>query len=390
MTLPTVSSRRQGAGLPNPPPRQPRPAPRRHRAALALASAAALLLAGCLIESQTLDTLPEGGTIARLDGTAAPEQPAAPIFQRLEARQYRASLRRIKIAYATWTTFLYKEPTPLLSEQQVELFGGVLAREVPSLKPDQRIRFRFREVQGDLPVDMQVYPDGERLAFLFTALAREEEPGGGRHSGNLNRATLVPQAGQTTTLTLDYIVLYEPVDPAAVARAETHQRKLDTIDDARGKSLISDEEAASLRQVTEGPPEISLAVFTALFRRLETLGTARREELVTEEEYQTRRQRLLADMAAGRPPPPLQGDAAARARRTRLELIEQAEAERLLTPEESARLQAIVGRSPGPPIEEVRKFLRKRATLQQARQQELLSEVEFRNRLAQLTAELAR
>jgi hypothetical protein len=351
---------------------------------------ACLAVAGCLVTSQRIAELPGDATVSILSNTLEPERPGAPIFARLTAEDYRTNLRRIIVTYSTWISLIRTDPKPLLTKTQVKQFSEILARELPKLRLDQRLEFKFLDPVKNLDVLVEVYEEGEFLVFAFNALSKDLDAPGMRHVQETNKAFIVPQVGQLLTESPDFVRLKEPVDPDTVIKAQAQQHKIDLIAGALEAKTILAEEAEALGALALRSPYIRVAAFQGFLKKRETLGRARRQDLISEDEFQTRRKKLMAGLAATRPPTSAEEAAASTEHQAKLEMIREAVEKGTISETESGRLTKIVDASPALRLEELRDFFKRRGTLQQARAQELLSQAEYKTRLERLITELGR
>lgn len=272
------------------------PAPLRHAPAVLAALALLLVLAACGPQQEVLERFGVENYIARRTGTEPPEAPPAPAFAKMTALDYEARLRRVTVRVSTFTTLTTTEPKPLLSDAQVSRFRRILARHLRGLRPDQRLRFVFKDRFKSKDVVMDVYKDGAFLAFEFAALARTRDSLG--TTGFLARdlVFLAPQPGQEVLERDGRVVLREPVNPDAVALAREAQAKLELLAAAQRENMISAEEADALRELVQRHPGLPIAVWQRFVKKRRLLHDAREAGLIDQDEFRRRLAELEAEL----------------------------------------------------------------------------------------------
>jgi len=258
-------------------------------------AALTLALAACAITRQEPLLDGPGLQVRRVTGdrpaTVAPD-PRTRDLTRLEVE---ASLRRIVVDYHGAVSFISAGVRPLLSESQVKSFGQVLHRELSTLQPNQRVRFRFRDAKQNFAVEMDVYPDGANLVYAFLKLV--EFPGYTPAPGEMivPGADLVPQPGQEATRRAP-LLLKDPVVAEEAAQARGRADRLALVDVARADGVIDAAEQERLRALVDGQPRIPLDAWRAYWDQRRTLKKALEQQIVDEAAYRVQLERIQGEL----------------------------------------------------------------------------------------------
>jgi hypothetical protein len=125
-----------------------------------------------------------------------PRPPPGADFANLQDVQIERSLRRVVIRHSTFFLFVYSNPVPLFTDEQLAALREVLARELPRLPLERRLGFAFIDGHRRNEVDLEIYPEGNYLVYDFRALLRRPESRLGRLGQPVNEAILFPQRDQ--------------------------------------------------------------------------------------------------------------------------------------------------------------------------------------------------
>jgi hypothetical protein len=152
------------------------------------------VLAACAPRHVVLEE--SGGIVVTLrQERGAPRPPPGPEFAQDLDAPLKRSLARVVVRYQKIIVFNDSEPVPLFSTEQQAALHRVLLRELPTLPPDKRLGFAFKDVYLRYDVDVEVYPEGGWLVYDFLSLQRRTSPGTpGMYPINLGK--LFPQRGQ--------------------------------------------------------------------------------------------------------------------------------------------------------------------------------------------------
>ncbi len=260
-----------------------------------------VLLAGCAFQREVIST--EGSpprTVALLTGTAEPEEPPAAGFATLSRLEAETSLRRIRVKVANVVAFLTSDDAdPLLSPAQVRWASAVLARHLPTLRPDQRLELSFRDRFHGLLVEAQVYPDGPHLIYRFTKLA---SPDRSSETARDIKTELPPafvelteQPGQIADYDRTAYILQDPlfaVDASGVAI----QDKLAVLYGARDAGDITAADAEAAEAVVRAHATVGVEALRLYVGKVKTLNNAREQGLFSAAEVAERKQGVLAEL----------------------------------------------------------------------------------------------
>ena len=253
-------------------------------------------VAGCVAGSQAIKTSLKDVEVARLSGMPEAGEPLHAVFGSLTEQEYQGHLRRIIVAYAQVVTFDTDNPVPLFSDSEVLEFARILAAEMPGLKPDQRLEFKFKEREKRLDVVMEVSKEGALVVFRFTSLARDLGTLANWQLPRSDRALLMPRAGQIYLEHGDSVVLKEPVRRTVTQAVILEQDKLNLIEKARREEVIGEEEAENLKVIAHTSSGVGLQAFEKFLEKRKALQLSVRRNQLTQAQFQARLGRLMAEI----------------------------------------------------------------------------------------------
>jgi len=266
--------------------------------AASAALAAGLLLASCSVyQVEDLPALPGGARVQRVTSVKAAQTPPDPRTAGLKQSDLESSLRRIVVQYRGVTRWNLSEARPLLSERQIAEFAALLAAELPRLREDQRLRFRFddREKGRGFPVDMDVYRDGGYLVYRFDALATDRAET--QMPGDVPRfnAVLVAQPGQDIANTVTLAWVKDPVLASIGEGAAAWQGKHALLEAAGKDDLVDKREMERLESLIQGATP-SLDAWKTYWEKRRTLKKAFDQNLIDRAAYQAQIDRLTGEL----------------------------------------------------------------------------------------------
>ena len=257
-----------------------------------------VLLAGGCVSSEVID-LDEGNKreVRLLTGTDLPEPLPSEAMRSLSTFVIDASLRRITVSPATWSTLVLDDPTYLLDKSQREWISGHLAARLPTLQPDQRLQFTFRDRFKNYLVELEIHPEGDRLVYSFNQLAAKLEDVERKSNERAsNWATLVELPGQTLATNLRAFVLTDLVASSDPDQGKRRTEKFDLIRTALETKLIDPDEGKRLSHIAESLPHITVDDLRSYMNKRATLKKALDQELFDKGEFDSRREKLLKEL----------------------------------------------------------------------------------------------
>ena len=270
----------------------------RTRTIVSLAMVAWLLTtAGCAGLSPQREVLmqqPDGLLVERVTGLRAPDAP--PVSAELTAANLEESLRRIMVEYHMTTSFVRTDPMPLLTQRQTETFAAILARELPAMRPNQRIRFSFKDARKGNPNEMDVYRDGPYLVYDFALFVANPKLAMNPNEPPFSEASVVELPSQKVWAAYPRAIYRDPVAGTAEAKAVQRADKLALVAAAHAEGVIGPEEADRLRQLVEQHPEIQLGTWRRYWDKRGTLSKAHDLGLVDDPAYRAQRERLEREL----------------------------------------------------------------------------------------------
>ena len=261
---------------------------------LALALLPGLSVA-CVPTQERLSGLPEEYAVFRLTGTPTADHPLPPEAEPLTVRELEGHLRRVVATHTTGIPLVYSPPAPLFSKKQIQAFAAVLAKELPTLAADQRLRFEFRGAMRGWDTRFEINQDGDFLVFRFTVLARDPALAQAGELPITDSAFLELQPGQEIDRKVGLTVLKEPVRSGPQTPAELLAEKMALLDRAMAAGIFKEPERVSLKTLLESRPGISPASWREFLEKRRILGEALGHQLLTKQEFRTR----MAAMEAG-------------------------------------------------------------------------------------------
>ena len=252
---------------------------------LALALLPGLSVA-CVPTQERLSGLPEEYAVFRLTGT-----PTADTVRELEGH-----LRRVVATHTTGIPLVYSPPAPLFSKKQIQAFAAVLAKELPTLAFDQRLRFEFKGAMRGWDTRFEINRDGDFLVFRFTVLARDPALAQAGDLPITDAAFLEPQPGQVMDRQVGLTVLKEPVRSGPQTPAELLAEKMALLDRAMAAGVFKEPERVSLKTLLESRPGISPASWREFLEKRRILREALGHQLMTEQEFRARLAPLEAEL----------------------------------------------------------------------------------------------
>lgn len=259
---------------------------------------ATLLLGGCI---KRVRDLPEAGrreTMAVYEGYPVPAAPPDPTFATFTRTQAQTSLQRLVVVPFGWSVYIEKEPQALLTQAQVQRYATILARELPRLKPGERIEFGFSDHIGGGVVTMDVYPDGAYLVYAFRELMLDPSSLQGEKAVPRPGGRIEPQPGQIIRQSSpnDAVRVHDPVRADALNAAVARGERLALIDDALKQKVIAEDEAERLRKALDTRAALPLAVWKTYFQKRTLLQKSFNEQLIEAPAYEQTRKRLEAEL----------------------------------------------------------------------------------------------
>jgi len=239
---------------------------------------------------------PDGSVIEKVTGFSAPETP--PMRSNFSADDIAKSLRRIVVKYHGLISFSLSDPVPLLTTEQSKAYASVLAAELPTLAPNQRIRFSFKDARKHNLNEMDVYAEGAYVVFYFNVLVGN--PALALNAGDppFSEADISQLPGQKVSYALPAaIILKDPVSGSSEAAAADTAGARALIEENRANGMISAEEAERLRGVVEKHPQVRAEAWRDYWEKRATLKKAREQGLLDDGAYNTRLAKIEQDLA---------------------------------------------------------------------------------------------
>ena len=254
------------------------------------------LSAACVPTQERLSGLPEEYVVFRLTGTPTADNPLPPEAEPLTVRELEGHLRRVVATYTTGIPLVYSRPAPLFSETQIQAFAAVLAKELPTLAPDQRLRFEFRDALRGWDTRFEVDRDADFLVFRFMMLARELALDQAEGPPITDSAFLEPQPGQEMNRKVGLTVLKEPARSGPQTPAELLAENMALLDRAMADGVFQEPERVRLKTLLESHPAISPPSWREFLEKRRILAEALGHQLMTEQEFRTRLAGLEAEL----------------------------------------------------------------------------------------------
>lgn len=267
-------------------------------AVLALLMVFPLLGAGCagwVLKREIISTQPDGTRVERITGFPAPRQ--APQVLPLQVPDLERSLLRITVRYHGVISFSKGDPQPLLTPDQARAFAAILADHLPTLAPNQRLRFSFRDARKGNLNEMDVYRDGSWIVYHFNVLVGNPKLAMNPDDPPFSEADLEELPGQKTWHAGSEWVVRDAVTGSQESLAANVAGALALIDRNHKDGLLSAEEAEQLRTMTRSRPEIQVETWRLFLEKQATLKRAREQGLMNETAYQTQMEKIRRELA---------------------------------------------------------------------------------------------
>jgi len=314
---------------------------------IAAAIALALAAAGCTaLRGEPVAGAPAGTTVIRLTGVRPASIPPDPRLASPSVNQLEGSLRRIVVSYVKITAWDRTEPRPLLSDQQIRDYAQILARELPTLRDTQRLRFTFtdRYFGRQSEVEFDVYREGDFLVYWFNELAYDPTLTATtvQTVGKDFMAMLEPSPGQEVVNSSNYAYVKDPLLGEERALAAEREAKRQQFEQAR---KAGDFDPAETERLTDmmARPQPDAAAWKSYWERRHTLKTALEQRLLDRAAYQAQVERLNAGMEMPETVS-AQDRAVAAEQEQKRQLFEQARNAGDFEPDETGRLTALMAR----------------------------------------------
>jgi hypothetical protein len=277
--------------------------PRRFALSAALLLAAVLLAACTLQHREVIAADPKAKQeVAILTGAPQVDPPADPGFAQLTPLQAEASLQRLIVRPATWSTLVHDPATPLLSPDQMRWVRDQIVAQLPRLKADQRLQLRFRDRFHGYNVEVELFGQGTDLVYRFTQLsAMDPYPDatlGERPTRPLAWVALDAQPGQRVDTDAKAYLLYDPL-LATNAQGQTVAELAAELESAVKDGKVPEAELADVRALLQGRPTFTVESLRIYLGKLSTLVRARDQGLLNEQEAAQRKAQLLQELAPG-------------------------------------------------------------------------------------------
>lgn len=266
--------------------------------ALAVLMALPLLGVGCagwVPKRELISTQPGGTRVERITGFPAPRQ--APQVLPLRAPDLERSLLRITVRYHGVISFSKDAPQPLLTPDQAAAFAALLAEHLPTLAPNQRLRFSFRDARKGNLNEMDVYPDGPWVVYHFNVLVGNPKLAMNPGDPPFSEADLEELPGQKTWHAGSEWVVRDAVTGSQESLAANVAGALALIDRNHKDGLLNGEEAERLRAIAHARPEIQVETWRLFLEKRATLKRAREQGLMSETAYQTQMEKIGRELA---------------------------------------------------------------------------------------------
>ncbi len=259
----------------------------------------ALLLTavGCAsvsLQKEVLTQQPEGLLVERVTGFSAPDKP--PVAAELSAENLDGSLRRILVQYHGTVSFLRSDPVPLLTQDQAKAFSEILAKELPGLASNQRIRFSFKDFRKKNLNVMNVYRDGPYLVYDFELLVASPKYAMNANDPPFSEVTVAELPGQDVHSAYPKAVYKDPVHGTAEAKSAEMADKLALLAANRSDGSVTEEEAEHLRTLIKDHPETRVEAWRQYWDKRATLRKARAQGLMDDGAYKTQAARLEQEL----------------------------------------------------------------------------------------------
>ena len=269
------------------------------RFAVWIAAAIIPLIAACSsIETKPVADAPAGFKIEIVTGLRTAKTPPDPRTASLSTIETTASLRRIMVRYIKYSAAFKTDAQTLLSDSQIDALGVVLAREVPLLKENQRLRISFDDRyfgKGYLD-QMDVYREGTFLVYWFNSLATNFSTPNIGGEGKYFLGVLQKAApGQEIESTDAFAYLKDPVlnEERDAAAAFDDKKKL--LDQAAKDGVVDPDEAKRIEGMIAKPAPTAYA-WSVYWDKRRTIKKALDQNLMDRASYQVQLDKLNAEL----------------------------------------------------------------------------------------------
>jgi hypothetical protein len=266
-------------------------------------SLSALLAGACSSLERQVLSVDEGQSrsVVLLSGTPPPETPPLAGLKAITPAQVEGSLRRLVVEVSSWAQFLRGDPQPFLSGEQVAWARDRIAAHLPQLRPDQRLQLSFQDRFKGYAVEMEVYAEGENIVYRFPKLAAREpalvNPRERKVPRPPNFVTLVAQPGQRVGYDLHAHYLWDVAIEGKGGGLQARLAKLALVKQGLDGKTLDEEEATTLETAIKERPYLTEELLQDYLEKRRTLNTARNQALLSDAEWESRRQRLLKELA---------------------------------------------------------------------------------------------
>lgn len=265
-------------------------------AGLVLFSAMLAVACGPTIRPVPVD--PEIKAVVTVEGNLElADPPADPVIKTLTSFDIEASLRRVTVRVSTWTSLVRTDPKPLFSDAQAAQFSKIIAKELPTLRPDERIRLLFKDQYKKYKVDLYVYGEGSDLVYRFEALIGPQESHSTPNESVLGHGYLEQLPGQTVTTGATVQVLRHPAKREVLAQMRTRDSIRNGIAAALKEERITAEEHDKLINTANRLTNPSEEPWKVFWDKWNLLRKARDQDLITKPAYVERKQSLMQQLS---------------------------------------------------------------------------------------------
>jgi len=253
-----------------------------------------LFTSGCVPDPLPLETHSGNLHVFRVIEAAPPATHAGSLFQTMRFSAYDERLGEIYVGVATWASFALTEPKPLFSDLQRLSIAKVLAREIPQLKPTERLLFRFPDQYKNLPIALEIYPDGETLVYLFRKLISYEDRNRPQ-ADSVNMAKIAPKGRQSWKYIGSSVELRQPLG-TPIAGALGDLPNLPDLQKILAQAIkagyVNQEETPGLLNQLAKQPQDAPERLSVYLKKRSVLHQALSEKLLSQEEYTARLAKL--------------------------------------------------------------------------------------------------
>jgi hypothetical protein len=194
-------------------------------------------------------------------------------------------------------SFSKTDPMPLLTDDQAGVFASVLATELPTLSPNQRIRFSFPDARKRNLNQLDVYLDGAYIVFYFNVLVGNPRLAMNAGDPPFSEADIFELPGQKVDYALpSAVILRDPITGTREASEADVAGALALIQQHRASGLVTDEEAARLRAFVAQHPQVRDQAWRLYWEKRATLKKAREQGIIDEAAYNTQLAKIEGEL----------------------------------------------------------------------------------------------